>query len=173
MHAVRLEAGDGAHDGARGDDDVARVDGLLLPVLAFHDDLAGERKAASALERRDLVLLHQKLYALRVLRHDLVLAFLHVRESELDPTDLHAEVRQPVLRLLVIVGRHQKLLRRDAAAQRASPAQPLVLLHERDLQAELRAANRRHVPAGSAPYNRHVELFSSQCPLLEGMRDEG
>jgi hypothetical protein len=165
--AVRLEARNRAHDGARGDDDVARVDGLLLPVLAFDDNFAGQSEPARALERRDLVLLHQELYALRVLRHDLVLALLHVGEGELHAGDLHAEVREPVLRLLVVVRRHQQLFRRDAAAQGARPAQALVLLHERDLEAELRAADRRHVPAGSAADNRHVELFSSQCPLLE------
>src|SRR5207253_270332 len=70
--AVRLEAGDGAHDRTRGDDYVLRVYSLLLPVLARDLYSAGERQTPRALEDGDLVLLHKELDALRVLHHDLL-----------------------------------------------------------------------------------------------------
>src|ERR1044071_2004349 len=160
--AVGLEARDGADDRARRDDDVLRVDVLRLAVLARDRDLARQRQLARALEDGDGVLLHQELDALRVLRHDLRLALLHVLEGEPHLGDLHAEVLEVFVRLLVVVRRHQELLGRDAAAQRTRPAEPLVLLDERHLQPQLRPAYRGHVPARPRPDHRHVELFRRQ-----------
>src|SRR5207253_7370907 len=128
------------HDRSRGDDYVLRVYSLLLPVLARDLYSAGERQTPRALEDGDLVLLHKELDALRVLHHDLLFSLLHVREGETHFGDLHAEVREVFVSLLVVVRRHQELLGRDAAAQGACAAEPLVLLDERDLQAQLRPA---------------------------------
>ena len=79
--AIRLESRNGAHDRACGDDDVACVDGLLLPVVTFDYDMAWQSESACALEDSDLVLLHQELYALRVFSHDLLFALLHICEG--------------------------------------------------------------------------------------------
>ena len=169
--AVGLETGDGPHDRAGGDDDVPGVDGLLLAALVRDLDRAGQAEAREAVEGRHLVLLHQELDALRILRHDLVLALLHVGEGEPHVGDLHAEVCQILPRLLVVVGRHQKLLRRDAPAQAARPAQTIVLLDDGDFESELRRAYRRDVAAGPRPYDRQVKLFRRQIILSSKGRD--
>src|SRR5205814_8179410 len=78
---------------------------------------------------------------------------------------LHTELCQ-MLCLLVIVRGHQELFGRDAAAQGARAAQPLVLFDDGYFQAQLRAANRRHITAGAAPDYRHIKLFSRQFSIL-------
>ena len=83
-HAVRLEAFDRTNNRAGGDDDVLRIDRLGLAILSCDCDLAGQRQLARAFEDRDLILLHQKLDALRVLGHDPLFALLHVGERELN-----------------------------------------------------------------------------------------
>ena len=169
--AVGLEARNGPDDGAGGDDDVFGADGLLLAALVTDLDAAGQAQAREAVEGRHLVLLHQELDALRVLRHDLVLALLHVVEGEPHAGDLDAEVGEVSSSLLVVVGRHEELLGGDAPAQAARPAEPLVLLDERHLQAQLRAAHRRHVAAGAAADDRHVKLFRRQIILSSKGRE--
>src|SRR5205085_3169 len=161
--AVGLETGDGTDDRAGGDEYVSRADGLLPAALVTDLDLAGKLQPREAVEGRHLVLLHKVLDALRVLQHDLVLALLHVCEGESHALDLHAEVCQVLPRLLVVVRRHQKLLRRDAPAQAACAAEPLVLLDDGDLESELRRAYRRDVAARPRPYDRQVKLFRRQC----------
>lgn len=78
-----------------------------------------------------------------------------------------------MLHLFVNMRRHQKLLRRDAAAQRARPTQPFVLLNDRDLQTQLSGAHGRDIAARSAADNRYIELFVSQFePLIKVMSDD-
>jgi hypothetical protein len=58
--------------------------------------------------------------------------------------------------------RHQKLFRRDAAAQSAGAAEPLVFFDNCHFQTQLSGANRRHITARPAADYRHIELFVSQ-----------
>jgi len=60
------------------------------------------------------------------------------------------------------MGRHQHLLRRDAAAQRASAAKPVIFLDYRNLQTQLTCAYRRHITTRPAADNRYVKLFVRQ-----------
>src|SRR5207248_1825786 len=122
-----------------GDDDVLRL-----------DDLAGDFNLPGALERRpaldpfDLVLLHQELNALSVLRDDAVLAIDDLRVIEAWILALDAVLLR-MQKVLPDVGGMEQRLGRDAAHVEAGPAELGILLDDRSLQPVLARAHRRRV----------------------------
>jgi len=79
----------------------------------------------------------------------------------LDRGSLHSKIRC-VLHLFVNMRGLKELLRRNAAAQSARAAEPLVFLDNRDLQTQLSGANCRDIAARTAANHRYIELFVSQ-----------
>ena len=102
------------------------------------------------LRPRDLVLPEQELDALRVLPDDVVLALEHRREIERQLPDADAVRGRRVRRELVVLGRREQRLGRNAADVDARAAERLVHLDADGVQAELRGANRGDISAGSA-----------------------
>src|SRR5262249_32452115 len=134
---------------------------LLLAFGIGNFNLAGKREFACAFEDRDLVFLHQILDALRVFEHDLVFSLLHVRKSQLNTGRLHTKIGG-MLHLLVNMGRHQHLLGRNAPAQRAGAAKPVIFLDYGSLETQLSGADGRYITTRSTADNRYVKLFVSQ-----------
>jgi hypothetical protein len=100
-------------------------------------------------ERVDLVLLEQERDALDVAVDAFVLEFHHRRQIELRARHLDAHLGEAVACLLVELGGIQQRLRRNAADIQAGAAEGLVLLDHRDLEAELRRADRADIAAGA------------------------
>ena len=101
--------------GAGGDDDVLRLQCLLLAVLRCDFHLPRRRDAAGADKRLDLLLLEQKRDAVDVRRNGIVLVLHHCRQVKLWRTGHHAERREIMPGLIKNIGRIEQRLRRNAA----------------------------------------------------------
>ena len=115
----------------------------MLVVADAHLAVAGQ--PARALEHLDLVLLEEARHAARQRLDDLRAALHDGGVVDLGVSDLQAEVAG-VADLLEHVGGAQDRLGRDARVVEAAPADR-VLLHNRDLHAELGGADGGHVAA--------------------------
>ncbi len=134
--------------GARGDDDVARLQRCDGAVIGDHVHLAGALDHAAAVERLDLVLLEQEADAVHVRRDGVVLVFHHRGHVELRLADDDAERGQLVGGLREHLGCVQQRLRRYAADVEARAAVRLALLDDGHFQSQLRGADRAHVTTG-------------------------
>ena len=151
---VELEEGELDWYGAGGNDDVfclVRGDCLLggapRRAAARHlDHIPGAQRPAP-LRPRDLVLAKQELDALRVLPDDVVLPLEHRVEIERQLPDPDAVRRRRVLSKLIMLGRRQQRLRRNAADVDARAAERLVHLDADGRQAQLRGPDRGDISA--------------------------
>ena len=163
--AVRVRPGQRLDPRAGRDDDVGRVQDAIAalagrPVLAglADPDLARAVQAAAALDPRDLVLVDEGLEPGPHPLHDGVPAGRHRRVVD---DRLAGERQAVVLGVLDAVGerrRFEERLGRDAPAMEARPAD-LVLVDERDLQAELGGTERRGVPARARAEHDEIEVI--------------
>ena len=113
------------------------------------DEVAGAQRAAP-LRPRDLVLPEEELDALRVLRHDVVLALEHAREVDLDVADADAVLGGVLAQELDVLGRVEERLGRDAADVDAGAAERLVHLDADGVEAKLGGADGGNVSARAA-----------------------
>ena len=104
----------------------------------------------------DLVLLEQERHALDVAVDALVLELLHRGEIELRRRHLDAHFLEIVAGFLEQMRGMQQRLRGNAADVEAGAAEGRVLLDHRDLQAELRRADRADVTAGAGADDSEV-----------------
>ena len=118
-----------------------------------------------ALDHLDLVLPHQKLDALGVLRDNPILAIQNLRIIQ--PRILAVDaVGFRMLEMFPHIGGVQESLGGDAAHQQAAAAEPGVLFDQSGFQAVLSRTNGRRIPAGAAPDDDHVVchgVVSFQC----------
>ena len=146
---VDLDARQAGHVGARGDDDVLRLEHLVRAVLGRHLHLARRGDARGAEEGIDLVLLEQELDALGVAVDALLLEGQHRLEIERRRADADAEVGEMIARILEHVRGMQQGLRRNAADVEAGAAMGLALLDDGGLEAELGGPDGADVAAGT------------------------
>ena len=173
---VERQAGQFTRRRARGDDDMLGDQvflggaGDLDGPAAFH--LAAER--ALAVEERDLVLLEQVQDAVVVLLDHRVLAADQRVELQADALDFDAVLGEVVVGLLVVFGRLQQRLGRDAAdvgAGAAGSRAALAILpgvDAGDRHAELRGADGGDVAAGACADHDDVKLFGHSVLANEG-----
>ena len=117
---------------------------------------AGPVRRAVAGDDGDLVLLHQELEALGVLGDDGGLALLHAVPVELRRADAVDAVFGGVLQVVPDFGVEEQSLGGDAAHVQAGAAEDVCGFDERDLEAELPAANGGGVAGRSAADDCHV-----------------
>ncbi len=129
---------------------------VRIHVHRVHAILRTARQPSKTRKNRDLVLLHQELKALHVLRDDRVLARQHRRPIERRRPDPRDAVLRRVLQVVPELGVEQQRLGRNAAHVQARPAQLRARVNQRDLQPILRPANRRRIPSRPAADHRHV-----------------
>ncbi len=162
---VRLQSGKHARFRAGGDDDIFGLE-CLDAGFRFHFHL--QRAATRALQNGrialhpvDLVLLHQELDALGMLRDDLVFAIQHLGVIELRVFALDPLVGG-VHEVFPQVGCVEQRLGRDAAHMQTGAAEFGIFFDDRGLQAVLAGADRRGVAPGAAPNHNQVisHLFS-------------
>ena len=158
---VRLVARQHARIGARRQHHLLRLDRLGLAIGQLHLDgmnavLRRAGQLAEALDGRDLVLLHQEVETLDVPRDHVVLARQHALPVQLRR---HAVDAVPVGMLQVVpkLRRKQHRLGRNAAPKQASPAQPVVCVDQRGLQAILRGADRAGISGGPAADHYYIK----------------
>src|SRR5688572_5643492 len=161
MLAVSFETWDRTDHRTGRDDNVLRLDRLLLAFSVSDFNFSGQSEFAGSFEYRDFVFLHQVFNAFGILQYDFVFAFLNVGKGELNSRRLHAEV-SCVLHLFVDVGGHQHLLRGNAATQSAGATEACIFLNNGGFQTELPGANGGYVTAGTAADNRYIKLFVGQ-----------
>jgi hypothetical protein len=158
---VERRAGQRAGGGAGGHDHVLRRDGFRagheLVALA-----ARLHERAAAVEERHLVLLEEEQDAVVVLLHHLVLAGQHLRDVDREPRHVDAVVGEVLRGVLVVLGRLQQRLRRDAAHVGAGAARGRLaalgpLVDARGVEAQLRRADGGDVAAGAAADDDHVK----------------
>src|SRR5262249_10700498 len=138
-----------------GEEDVARGQTLRLRAVALHLDAARHR-SAPPLHELDVVLAEEGLDALCLACRRLAAARQHARE--VDTHSVRDDAARPrVAELAVELRVGEDGFRRDAAPVATDAACPL-LLHDGGPQAELRRADRRHVPAGACTDDDEVEL---------------
>ena len=152
MLFVDLDAAEGRHVRSGGDEDVLGFQDLFLGALlgALHRHLAGGRDGAFAGDIVDLVLLHQELDALGQLLDHRILAPHHGLEVDRESLDLDAVVAEFLRRHMVVVGRLQQGLGRDAPDVQAGAAQGAAFLDDGRLEAQLRRPDGGDVAARAA-----------------------
>jgi hypothetical protein len=102
-------------------------------------------EAALAAHDGDLVLAHQEIEALDVLRDDAVLPLQHLGPVERGLGQAFNAVLRRMLDVFEDLGVEEQRLGRDAAPVKAGAAQFVLALDERNLEAMLPGANRRRV----------------------------
>ena len=122
-----------------------------------HRDLALAGQPAVPREHLHLVLPHQELHALGVGRDRLLAVVLHGTKIERDAGRDDAILGR-FAGLVVDMGALQQRLGGDAAAKQAGAAEPRVSLHNRCLEAELRAAHRGNISAGTGADDDHIVI---------------
>ncbi len=126
-----------------------------LLIAGLDGDLGRPGQPTYALDDGDLVLLHQPLDAGVELPGDLARSL-----NDLAQVKGNIGRAQPVgvgvLHIMVDLARPQQRLGRDAAPVEADAAEPLAL-DDRDLEAELRGADRGDIAAGAAAEDGEVE----------------
>ncbi len=160
--AVERDAGELAGRGAGREDQ--RVADQLGAVGHADEVAVGVDDGAGAGDDRDLPALEQRLEALGELVDDLLLAGLAGREVQrglagVDPELLGVADGAEHLRGL------EQLLRRDAAAVEAGPADPLLLDH-RDPEPGRGSVQRGRVPAGATAQDDDIEPLSHRAHHL-------
>ena len=177
--AVDLDAGHAARRRAGGDDDfLGRGQGLLGAVVQRDFDALLAGQARGALDPVDLVLLEEHLDAAGEARHHLVLAGVHGHHVDADAGAVDAGEAPflGALRHLQRVRVFEQRLGGNAAPDQAGAAERLLLLDHRDLEAQLRGANGRHVTAGpranhyDVVFVRHKTLTRYECVVLINAR---
>ncbi|MDZ7801230.1 MAG: hypothetical protein U5K81_10630 [Trueperaceae bacterium] len=152
---VDVDAGQGRHPGAGGDHHVF-CRRLAVAVVCVHDHRAGCGDLGGPGVAGNPVLLHQVGDAVGVRLHHGVLALHHGGEVQRDVRDRDAVRLEVVLGFGVALAGLQQGLAGDAADPQAGPAQGGLLLDQPDVQAQLRAADRRNVPAGAGPDDQQI-----------------
>ena len=151
-----LHAGKHAGHGTGRDDELVEGDGALLAGVErdVHRGRAGE--GAPAVDLLDLVLLHEEVDALDDAgRHGaraLVRRSVGHRRVALD-----AELRLVVLERVRELGVLDQRLGRDAPDVEADAA-PVLGLHDRCLETQLRCADRRDIPTGTGTEDDNIEI---------------
>ena len=156
--AIDLHAGHAARRGTGGDHDLARgAQALRFAIGDVHLPAPGDPRRA--LDPFNLVLLEQKLHALRQARDDLVLARLHL--VHVDADGAFADRDAPLLDVLHHLQRVRMLqqgLCRNAAPDQAGAAERLLPLHHGHFQSQLRRPDGRDIPARSRANHDDIEF---------------
>src|ERR687891_2093576 len=157
---VELQTGQGVDGRAGRDQDVLRLELLLLAVFGLHLYLLGFDEAAYTVVDGDLVLLHQTLHAAPELVDDLFATLGRLRVVELYLADLDPEVFT-VSGVVQEMGRLEQGFGRDAAyiQARSSEMPALPLLYEGYAHPQLAGPDRRYVPCVSATDYYEIEVF--------------
>jgi hypothetical protein len=157
--SIDLHAGYGPWLRARGDHDLL-LRAKRLRLLAGHLDVAVAEEARRPLDPVDLVLAEEELDALGEGGDHLVLPRLDL--LHVDPGARAVDRQPPLLRALrdfQRVGVLEQRLCRNAAPDEARAAQRLLLLDDRDAQAQLGGADGRRVTTGAGA-DHHQVVFS-------------
>jgi len=128
------------------------------------DDAAGTDDPRVAVIARDLVLLEQRLDALRQAINDLVLAFQHRHEVELDAVGDHTVLGKPAPRRDVVFARLEQYLAGDAADAQARPAERRFSLDHRDIEPKLRRPDCGYIPTGPGADHNQIVLLHVPLP---------
>ena len=151
---------------AGGQDHVAALEFDLGTVVLLDLDHVARLQLGEAVVRGDLVGLEQHGDAAGELLNDAVLAGDHLRHVDRGVLEADAVLVELVQHVLVLVGRVQQRLGRDATHAQAGAAQGrLAVLAQRGvdaggLQAQLRGADRGVVAGGAGTDDDDVELFA-------------
>ena len=170
--AIDLDAGHAARRRSGRDDDFfGRGQRLLAAVGQRHLDAESAGEPRGALDPVDLVLLEQHLDAAGQARDHLVLARVH--GGHVDPDGGAVDAGQaPFLRRLRDFQRvrvFEQSLGGNAAPNQAGAAERLLLLDDRDLEAQLRGANRGDISTGAGANHYNVVLVSHNLSLSPGL----
>ena len=131
---------------AGGDHHVLALE-LLLALFAFDGDAAVFFEPAAARVARDFVLGEQPGDPLGEHVDNLGLAFLHLREVQLDPLDVDAELAEMQLGLDVMMARFEQRLAGNAAHAQARAAEGIVFVDAGDVHSQLSGPNGPRIPA--------------------------
>src|SRR5262249_50975687 len=171
---VGFEAGQHAGERPRGQDDVFGLDLGFFAAFAFdfHREHAAFGRASQPPKTGNavhFVLTHQKIQALGMLGHDLVLALLHHFPVQLASAQTLDAVLRSSFQMIADFGVEQQRLGRNAAYLQARPTQLGVFLEQAGFQAQLAGAERSSVPAGAGPDDGNVidGFWQSSAPCGE------
>jgi hypothetical protein len=148
-----------------GEDHIGRRQRLLRTIMRGDFDLTPRQQLAPTGKGRDLVALEQHRDAAGELLHDLVLATDHGADVDLGVVGRDAVRREAVRQVVELLGRIQHRLGRNAADVQAGAAERrLAVLADEGidagrLQTQLRRADRRDIPAGTAANDDDIEIL--------------
>ena len=141
------------------------LEDLGLAVVARDLDAAFAQQLPAARHPGHAVRLKERRDAARELPHHLVLVHHHGRHIEACALDPNAMDGDAIAQVGVELGRFEQRLRRDAADVQAGAAERGVvfdiapLVHARNLQPELRRADRGHIARGSGADHDDIKAF--------------